>query len=342
MTVLNGIELDDFRYTQNYIKLAIENNDPIENKLHVIIVVSNPCQFARRYILAREFIKRFEEEEHDVILYVVELAYNNKEFYVTNPNNKRHLQLRTNTAPLWHKENMINIGVKKLLPPQWKAFAWIDADIEFDSATWAIDTLKILNGSRDIVQLFSHAVDMDLDEDSMNVFPGFGFQYSKKRQYSSKGVLKMWHPGYSWAVTRKAYEKMGCIYDLSILGAGDHNMALSYIKNAHASVNCAVSENYKQSVAEFGERVKNLRLGYIPGVIRHHFHGSKKKRFYGDRWQILVKHQYDPTKHITKNSQGLLIPTPECPPELLKDIMAYFKSRDEDEGYLERFSELNL
>lgn len=342
MTVLNGIEIDDLNYTQNYIKMAIQNNDPIEDKLHVVIAVSNPCQYARRYILAREFIKRFEEEEHDAMLYVVELAYSGKPFYVTKAENPRHLQLRTNTAPLWHKENMINIGVKKLLPPGWKAFAWIDADIEFESATWAKDTLKILNGCRDVVQLFSHAVDMDLNEQAMNIFNGFGFQYTKKMPYSSMGILKMWHPGFAWACTRKAYDKMGGIYQNSILGAGDHNMALSFIKNGGASVNKEVTAEYRASVIEFEGRVKNLRIGYVPGVIRHYFHGSKKKRFYGDRWYILVRNGYDPKKHITVNANGLIIPTSECPKKLLSDIMDYFRSRHEDEGYLERFSELKM
>jgi len=342
MTIVSGIEIDNITYTQNDIKMAIQNNDPIENKLHVIIAVSNPCQYARRYILAREFIKRFEEEEHDIILYVVELAYSGKQFYITESNNPRHLQLRTNTAPLWHKENMINIGVQKLLPKTWKAFAWIDADIEFESTTWANDTLKILNGSHDVVQLFSHAVDMDLNDEAMNIFNSFGFQYTKKHPYSSKSILKMWHPGFAWACTRKAYEKMEGLYEDSILGAGDHNMALSFIKNGGVSVNKEVTAEYKASVVTFEGRVKNMRLGYVPGVIRHYYHGSKKKRFYGDRWYILVRNNYDPTKHITKNKDGLIIPTPQCPPKLLSDIMSYFRSRHEDEGYLERLKELTL
>ena len=342
MTILHGIEIDNITYTQNYIKMAIQNNDPIEDKLHVIIAVSNPCQYARRYILAREFIKRFEEEEHDVILYIVELAYSQQEFYITDSKNPRHLQLRTTTAPLWHKENMINIGVKKLLPTSWKAFAWIDADIEFESATWAKDTLKILNGCRDVIQLFSHAVDMDLNGQAMNIFNSFGYQYTKKQSYSSQGILKMWHPGFAWACTRKAYEKMGGIYQESILGAGDHNMALSYIKNGGVSVNKEVTPEYKASVVAFETRVKNLRLGYVPGVIRHYFHGSKKKRFYGDRWYILVRNNYEPSRHITINQDGLIIPTPQCPPKLISEIMNYFRSRDEDEGYLQHLSELKI
>ena len=63
MTVINGIEIDNIKYVQNNIKYALKNNDKIENKLNVIIVISNPILFARRYILAREFIKRFEMEE---------------------------------------------------------------------------------------------------------------------------------------------------------------------------------------------------------------------------------------------------------------------------------------
>lgn len=61
MTIINTIEIDNINYEKNTIKDAIINNDPIENKLNVIIVISNPCLYASRYILAKEFIKRFEE-----------------------------------------------------------------------------------------------------------------------------------------------------------------------------------------------------------------------------------------------------------------------------------------
>jgi hypothetical protein len=43
MTVVNGIEIDEIDYIMNDIKSAIQNNDPIEDKLHVILVISNPC-----------------------------------------------------------------------------------------------------------------------------------------------------------------------------------------------------------------------------------------------------------------------------------------------------------
>lgn len=330
MTIINGIEIDILPPAEDTTRVAILNNYQIEDKLHVIAVISNPCQYARRYILAREFIKRIEREE-SIILYVVELAYWDQGFYVTEKKNKRHLQLR-GTVPLWHKENMINLGVKRLLPATWRAFAWIDADIEFESTTWASDALKVLNGSKDIIQLYSHAIDLDPKKNAMSIFPSFGFQYSKGSSYGGNGI-NMWHPGFAWACTRKAYEKMGGLYERSILGAGDHNMSLSIIGNGIKSVNDDTTQDYKDSISELEKGASTLRLGYIPGVIRHYFHGSKKNRKYSERWKILVDNQYSPMLHVTHNKDGLLIPTAECPKKLLDDIFNYFSERNEDEYF---------
>jgi hypothetical protein len=143
--------------------------------------------------------------------------------------------------------------------------------------------------------------------------------------------VNMWHPGYAWACSRKAYEKMGGLYDVSILGAGDHNMSFSFIGNAIKSLNDETTDDYKDSVTHYELHAKNLRLGYVPGLIRHYYHGSKKNRKYSERWKILVDHKFSPSLHVTRNKDGLLIPTAECPRGLLNDIMAYFSERNEDE-----------
>jgi len=330
MTVIDGIEIDHIRlYERNVIKEAVRNNSPIEDNLHVIMVVSNPCQYKKRYILARNFIERMLDEEN-VILYIVELCHNNQEFVVTDKKNRRHLQIRTETAPLWHKENMVNMGVKHLLPKNWKAVAWVDADIEFESNTWALDTLKILNGCKDIVQIFSQAIDLNHDNTPMNIFTSAGYQLCKGYKYCGRGI-GYWHPGFAWACTRKAYEKMGGLYDLGILGSGDNIMMLSLIKNGQKALSDQNHENYLQSVADFQDRVKNLRFGYVPTTIRHYFHGVKKNRKYAERWQILINHDYNPDTFVTRRDDGLLVPTSLCPQGLLEDIMKYFRERNEDD-----------
>ena len=329
MTIINGIEIDYITYNKNFIKEAIQNNEPIENKLNVIAVISNPFLYARRYILMKEFINRMQMEESNVNLYIVELAYGSQKFLITDKKNKRHLQIRTET-PIWHKENMVNLGVKYLLPKTWKAFAWIDADIEFENASWATDTLKVLNGCKDIIQIFSHAVDMSRDEKTMSVFNSAGYQYSKGLPFSSKSP-NLWHPGYAWAITRKAYEKIGGLYERAILGSGDNIMMLSLLNNGLHGINDDSSENYKESILEFQDKMKMLRFGYIPGLIRHHYHGSKANRRYHSRWQILLKHGYEPDTFVTNDSKGILIPTKIFPQGLKDDIMAYFEERKEDE-----------
>jgi hypothetical protein len=328
MTIINGIEIDHFRNIRNPIREAIQNNDPIEEKLHVIAVISNPCMFAKRYILMREFISRLKREK-DAILYIVELAYDNQPFIITSPKNPHHLQLRTET-PLWHKENMINLGVRNLLPKEWKAFAWIDADLEFDSDTWCMDTLKILNGHSDIVQLFSHAIDMDSEEMAMRIFTSAGYMHSKQKPYVNQGP-NQWHPGFAWAMTRKAYEKVGGLYQDAILGSGDNLMMLSIIGESLKGLHALSSDGYKESVKEYEENMSTLRFAYVPGVIRHYFHGSKKNRKYHERWMILVEHDYNPRIHIHTDEKGLIVPTCVFPEQLKKDIFQYFLERNEDE-----------
>lgn len=329
MTIINNIEIDNIEYKVNSTKMAIANNDPLEEKLNVIIVISNPCLYAKRYILLKEFVKRIEEEEEHVNLFVVELVYENQKFIITNKNNKNHLQLKTE-VPLWHKENMINLGVKYLLPKDYKAFAWIDADIEFDSCTWALDTLKILNGYKDIVQLFSHCIDMDQEKNNLNIFNSFGYCFEKQKNYTTKGT-DYWHPGYAWAITRKAYEKINGLYDKGILGSGDSIIAMSLISKCTSLINSNYHIDYNNSMLEYQKLASKLRLGYTPGIIRHHYHGSKANRKYTERWKILMNYKYSPYNHIKYDSSGVIIPTNYFSQEFKDEIYNYFKERKEDE-----------
>ena len=99
---------------------------------------------------------------------------------------------------------MINLGVKYLLPSNYKAFDWINSNIEFESNTWVSDTLKLLNDSNDVSQLFSHCIDMKMDKTTSDVYQSFGYNYNKNNPYK----LNYWHSGFGWAMTRKCYEKL--------------------------------------------------------------------------------------------------------------------------------------
>ncbi len=309
-------------------KTIIKTTNMIDVTLHCVIMISNPCLYKRRYLLAKDFLIR---KYPNLQIYLVEIIYKGQVPGISENNNPRHLQIYTESAPIWHKENAINIGIKKLLPPDWRAVAWIDADIEFENINWAQDTLKLLNSPNPVVcQLFSHALDLNINEDPMTIFQGFGYQNYLGKKHGGVGLL-FWHPGYAWACNRLAYEKMGGLYEHSILGSGDSNMALSLIGKASVSVNCNVSESYKNHILEYQSKTQNFVLRYTPGIIRHYFHGHKADRKYVDRWKILVKHKYDPLIHVKHDENGLLVPTDICPKILLDEIFSYFNERNEDE-----------
>ena len=320
------------RYEGDFSLDKLRSTVPIDDVLHVVCTVSNPCNYNRRYQLAREFIQRLSAEPQ-VVLYVTEVIYpvlpQQTAFHVTDPENPRHSQL-TGVLPLWSKENCINYTIEKKLPHDWKAVAWIDADVMFDNTQWVKETLQAL-GCADMVQLFSHCVDMDASGNAMQIFQSSMYQYVR---CGKRGVgPHYWHPGYAWACTRAAYCRMGGLFDVSILGSGDDHLMRSLVGEAswETSVHGAASENYRDCVRTYAERCHGLCVGYVPGVIHHFFHGSKQKRKYRERWDILVQHQYEPSTHIKKDAAGLNVMTTDFPLQMAVDILQYFLDRKEDE-----------
>ena len=72
-------------------------------------------------------------------------------------------------------------------------------------------------------------------------------------------------------------------------------------------------------------------MGHIDNPAIHFFHGSKYNRAYGDRWGILLKHQFDPTTDLVRDWQGLYRWAGNKP-GLRDDVMHYFINREEDGG----------
>lgn len=315
-------------YETNKVKRSIQHNQPLEENLHVVSVISNVMNFKTRTRLFREFALRMESEPN-VLFYVVELCYPGQDFQLTKSTHPRHLQLRTETA-IWAKESLFNVGVKKLLPGDWKAVALIDGDVEMESPHWALDTLKLLNGYADMVQCFSHCIDMNKEKLAINIHSSFGYHYEKRAPYKQGDGINGWHPGYAWAMTRHAFEFLGGMFEYNILGGADHNMSLGFLKKS-TELSSISAPSYEELLKEYECKIAQLRLSYLPCVIRHHFHGKKSDRGYNTRYKITEKHHYDPHLHLKKDDAGLLVANPVTfLQEFKRDILAYFASRNED------------
>src|SRR5881227_1593197 len=128
--------------------------------LDVIAVVSNPAMYRSRYRLFQEFV-HYWNRQIDTRLWIVELALGNRPHELTEHGNPYHLQLRSDSE-LWHKENLINLGVQQIgrVHPDWSYVAWIDADLQFADRHVAQSTMQALQ-IHPVVQMYSHAQDLD-------------------------------------------------------------------------------------------------------------------------------------------------------------------------------------
>jgi hypothetical protein len=294
--------------------------------LYVIAVISNPAQYLTRYRLFNEFCDRMKKEER-VHLMTIELQNGNREFQTDSI-----IKLRTKDE-IWFKENLINIAVQHL-PNDWEYMAWIDSDLEFQNKNWVYDTIEALQTYK-VVQLFSHCIDLGIKHETLQVHTGFMYAYCNGEEYkpaSKKYSGNYFHVGYAYAITRKAYDDIGGLLDFAILGSGDNHMCLAFVDKVDLSLNQKLHENYKLLALIFQERCRKhikKNVGFVHGTILHHFHGNKVDRKYVDRWQILVRNQFDPLRDIVKNSRGLW-QLDDSKIQLRDDIRRYFRERNED------------
>lgn len=333
---------------------------PMDHKeLKVITMVSNPIRYKTRYNLYRKFAKHMADSGVDLITCEVQLG--DRPFEVTEAGNPNHVQLRT-SSEIWIKENALNIAARRLyeLWPDWKYMAWIDADVQFAREDWAAEAVSMLSRFR-IIQLWSSAIDLDFNMNPLFTTRSFCWCHREFLRHPEKvgflndqGVWEknqgmsdwrgyaaqakpFWHSGYAWAMRRETYEGLGGPYDgglfeVSVIGSGDHHMALAWIGEVQRSMPQKCGKRYRELVMEYqarSDKVVQKDIGYIDGAIFHYFHGAKASRGYRTRWNILGENQYDPTYDLTRDANGLFKLT-DRNLKFRDDLRCYFESRNED------------
>jgi hypothetical protein len=119
------------------------------------------------------------------------------------------------------------------------------------------------------------------------------------------------------------------LFEAGILGSGDHVMRHCILQIGLDAINEASPPAYKQAVLAHQKRARGLRLGYVPGVLRHYFHGTKENRKYNDRWKVLLKHEFVP-KMVKRGENGVLRFC-HAPAGLKEEVLQYFWDRKEDD-----------
>jgi len=313
------------------------------DKLHVIAVISNPLNFKSRYQLYRQF-ERYMKNAINVVLWTAELAIGDQEFAITQSDNPYHFQFRTNDI-LWHKENLINMVIKRL-PKGCKYLSPTDADIIYADPNFATKIIEKLK-QFPVVQTFSEVQDL-LPDCSCTPTKGPSFTYRvlngmyvPGKSYGSVGA-----PGFAWAFTREAYDLMGGIPDFPILGSADFFMASSFFGYLGDSIFKELEKKgskivipAEEALPEYQEKLYAWQanalekvggqVSYVPGLILHYWHGRRSARGYRTRNSYLIDAEYVVSRDIYYREDGLIEFT-DANPTLRTGILEYFVTRDED------------
>lgn len=303
-------------------------SDGLDKHLYLVIPYFNFCKFESRKRLLLDFIHRIRHIKQLRIV-LVECRLEDTDYQLPYFHDIFMHVRCTTKYQLWLKENLINIGIYHM-PKTWRYVAWVDADLTFVNDRWVEDTISELN-KYDVVQMFQKALFMGPNSEVQKEDRGFAYMFKESgRPYTKTYKYGFWHPGFAWACTRGAYRQMKRLIDWGILGSGDHHMALALIGKVEQSHPGGIHANYARRLAEFQKRCHGLRLGYVRGVILHHYHGRIEDRKYRERWDILTKNAYDPDSDITINNIGLVQFTLKGRDRLHASMMEYFVGRRED------------
>lgn len=337
--------------------------------LHLVGVYNNPFRWQARRELFNDW-RRHMDAQPNVRLYVVELAYGNRPFEVTDPDqHEADIQLRSD-CEMWHKENLINLGVSRF-PAGWKYGGYCDTDFTFTRHDWALEAIHMLQHHQ-FVQLFSTYADLTGETSTSwsghrpyRINSAFSWNFIHQDEFKTARAhkLKSGGPdcygfrlkpheeafpfglapgatGGAWAWRRQAFNTVGGLLDTCILGSGDWHMAFGLIGRYGFDVSTERGRNtagHTRTVEQWMARAAKLELhpgksaiGCVDNFAVHHFHGSKLARAYGERWQILKKHNFDPPADLTKDWQGVYRWTGNKP-ALRDDVRRYFLNRNEDD-----------
>lgn len=321
------------------------------NHFWVITVISNSPRFKRRYELYQKFEAMCLGAQ--VNLVTVELVLGQRPFMVTSATNPNHVQLRS-VEELWHKENMVNLGIShaRKLDSKIDKVAWIDCDIRpmRHPRDWFEETWQELQHYK-FVQMYEEFMNLDSNSNPIGgISPSFMSSYFKNNfngpnqkikspptSFYSSGANKWFGPpGGAWAADISALNEIGMVPDKCIIGSGDWHLACALTESMNPKDPEITTSKYADYLFEIQNRCNRWikkDVGVVRGGIFHDNHGPTVNRNYVGRKQILVEAQYDPNIDVKYDHQGLLqLETHSDRQIRLRDqIRAYFKSRNEDQ-----------
>lgn len=312
----------------------VEETEVPSDDFWAIAAYFNPVGYSSRYSNYTVF-----REKLKVPLLTVELGYRNS--YELKGEHADILVQIPSEHVLWQKERLLNLALDNL-PATCTTVAWIDCDILFDSPDWPARAENSLDTHR-LVQLFSRAGhlrrgdvgDTHDDKEQSASQPALAALYEKGRLPFEKvrggGVLGV-SPGHGWAMRMKDIEPCG-MYDAAILGGGDLLLFFAAIGRfgevlARYEMNDRQSRHYLEWAEKF-HHVVGGKVGCVEGEVLHLWHGERKDRRFGSRYQGMKDFGFDPFRDVAVDDGGAWRWSSEKG-DLHRYVRDYFCGRRED------------
>lgn len=304
----------------------------------VISCYSNPLGYATR----RDNFSRFAEglAAQQAQLLVVEMAEPDGRFELDE---KSYNCVRVRgDGFIWQKERMLNIALNHL-PAECRKVVWADGDIIFEEQDWLAMTSAALDESV-VVQPFERSARLPYgqlkyvgeSQENSGVTESFASCYKRDPSLSRTAVYRNHgHTGYVWAAQRDFLDECG-LYDKCITGSNDHLMAHVFagaLSSPCIPAMIGSDHAFARDFARWAEKANDScqgRLGFVPGMLSHLWHGSLANRRYYARNQEVKEMDFDPDRDLKLDANGLWCWT-DSAEHLRGWSEAYFKSRNEDE-----------
>lgn len=311
-----------------------------DNTLYVVGVCSNPARWHSRLHIARKWIMQMLGTPN-VHLILVEGQFGDRHFELAHhqidPEREikfeyDHIKVRLKSEA-WVKESMINKGFRHAIAVHGaKYLSWCDMDIFFRDDHWAQEALHQLQ-TYPVIQPWQDCADLGPNGGITRHFRSFGYQHQRgvPKQTHPSQPYEYAHTGFVWCCTTEFWEQCQGLMDFPILGSADHHMAFAMIGRVKDTIHRGMSPNFFELCYEFQQRamqITNGEVGFSVGRIEHMFHGPKNRRYYRERWQILIDNKFDPKVDLRRDGQGIQYLVGK--PKLEHAIIKYNRSRLED------------
>lgn len=237
---------------------------------------------------------------------------------------------------LWHKERLLQLGVERL-PDTYDAVMWVDADVVFDLP----DIRERIEQTLErwpILQPYSETRFLDetgrpqngpIRADDPNrpdlvawlgAVPRYFDAGIAARNFGrdTDGEIRAGHAGLAWAARRDWWHEVG-LYQHNLGGGGDETLAQGCWGLADRETRRLYSWVQWPHVMDWIRRCYAYvagRVAYVPGIVRHLWHGPIRQRGYGARQAEMIRTGFDPARHVAMKPGGPLRWSDEAPPAL--------------------------